>query len=472
MTGLRVRMAAAFAAVALLASVLASGVGYVLVRRAMLERTQDAVVTQVRQAVARQVPVQMPADAGRTLSGNLERALGTPDGRQRAYAFPLPLTTPVRAVPAGRLHVPVPAAFVTRATRETVAQRVRYRGRPYLLVGTFVTGYVTAATDPQRTTPPIVLVSVSLGREAADLRSFTRAMALADAAALLFALLLALLAARGVLRPVRRLGRGARALAEGDLSTRVPVRGRDELADLGRTFNRAAEALDTTVSELRAMEAAARRFVADVSHELRTPLTSMTALTGVLEEDPDGTAARLVVAETRRLGTLVEHLIEISRFDAGAAALVLDDVAVAEAVAAGLGARGWTGRVEVAVPGDLMARIDPRRFDVIVANLVGNALRHGRPPVRLEARRLARGGVPGFELSVTDEGPGIPAELLPLIFDRFVKAEAARSRSEGSGLGLAIARENAQLHGGTLEAASEPGEGTTFTLWLPLEAAE
>ncbi|MEV5576791.1 HAMP domain-containing sensor histidine kinase [Spirillospora sp. NPDC052269] len=472
MTSLRMRMAAAFGAVALLASVLASGVGYVLVRDAMLERTQDAVVSQVRQTVVRMVPVQIPADAGRVLSGTLEAALRTADGRQRAYAVTLPLDRPVPPLPPGQLHVPVSAAFSAKATRAMVVQRVRYRGRPYLLVGTFITGYITSATDPQRSTPPIVLVSVSLDREAADLRSFTQAMATADAAALLFALGLALVATRGVLRPVRRLGAGARALAEGELATRVEVRGRDELSDLARTFNQAADALEMTVTELRAMEAAARRFVADVSHELRTPLTSMTALTDVLEDDPDGTAARLVVAETRRLGALVEHLIEISRFDAGAAALVLDDVVVSDAVAATLDARGWSGQVDAAVPDDLVARLDPRRFDVIVANLVGNAFRHGRPPVRLRVRHQECDGVPGFELSVSDTGPGVPAELLPVIFDRFVKADAARSRSEGSGLGLAIARENALLHGGTLEASTEPDRGAVFILWLPLEGAE
>src|SRR5690606_13505089 len=112
----------------------------------------------------------------------------------------------------------------------------------------------------------------------------TRALLIADAAALVAALGLALLATRGVLRPVRRLGAAARALGEGELETRVEVRGRDELADLARTFNRTAEALERTVTELRAMEAASRRFVADVSHELRTPLTSMIAVTDVLAE--------------------------------------------------------------------------------------------------------------------------------------------------------------------------------------------
>nr|WP_244993889.1 HAMP domain-containing sensor histidine kinase [Actinomadura coerulea] len=319
----------------------------------------------------------------------------------------------------------------------------------------------------------MVFVSASLRREAADLWLFTRTLLIADAAALAAALALALLATGGVLRPVRRLGTAARALGEGRLDTRVRVQGRDELADLAHTFNRTAEALERTVTELRAMEAASRRFVADVSHELRTPLTSMIAMTDVLaEESAEGggggdAATRLVADETRRLGTLVEHLIEISRFDAGAAALVLDDVNVADAVGATLEARGWRDEVAVEGPADLFVRLDPRRFDVIVANLAGNALKHGRPPVSLRFGRPEGEESGGVRVVVADRGPGLPADVATSVFDRFVKAEAARSRSEGSGLGLSIARENAVLHGGTLEAANGPEGGAVFTLWLP-----
>ncbi|MFF5257327.1 ATP-binding protein [Actinomadura viridis] len=470
-TGLRVRMVAAFTAVALLASALASGIAYVLVRRAMLERTQEAVLTDVREALRRLVPPQLPPDANRTIAADLENALRSADGRVRAYAVPLPLDRDVPPPPPGRLHVTPGHEFTRRATRGMVFQRVTHRGRPYLLVGAFVTGYVTTADEPARTTPPVLLVSVSLEREVADLRSFTRSVLAADAVALAVALAAALVATRGLLRPVRRLGHAARALGAGRLDSRVPVRGRDELADLARTFNRTAEALERTVTELRAMEAASRRFVADVSHELRTPLTAMIAVTDVLAEEPaegvHGTASRLVVEETRRLARLVEHLVEISRFDAGAASLVLDDVAVGETVAASLAARGLRDRVELEGPGDLMVRLDPRRFDVIVANLAGNALRHGRPPVTVCYGPGRRAGRSGLVLTVTDRGPGIPGDLLTAVFDRFVKAEAARTRSDGSGLGLSIARENALLHGGTLEAANVPDGGASFTLWLP-----
>lgn len=503
LTGLRARLAAAFLAVALLASVLASGISYVLYRRMMLDRAQDAVLADVRRTLAQQVPVELPPDAAHLVGERLVGALtgepgapgivivteagapgpvpahaldtGTPNVR-RAVAVPVRPAGPVTVPAPGALHVPVTEEFARRALHGTVYRRIVRDGRPYLLVGAHPTGYRTTMTEPERTTPPMIFVSVDLGREADDLRLFTRALLIADGAALACALVLALLATRGVLRPVRRLGAAARALGEGDLETRVDVRGRDELADLARTFNGTAEALERTVTELRAMDAASRRFVADVSHELRTPLTSMVALTDMLVEDAaapgDGRAARLVAAETRRLGRLVEHLIEISRFDAGAAALVLDDVDVAEAVAATLDARGWRDEAAVTGPDGLFARLDPRRFDVVLANLVGNALAHGRPPVTVRFGPAARDGRAGVEVTVTDHGPGLPAGPDGAIFDRFVKADAARVASEGSGLGLSIARENALLHGGTLEARNGAAGGAVFVLWLPADPDE
>ncbi|MEV4004126.1 HAMP domain-containing sensor histidine kinase [Actinomadura sp. NPDC049753] len=470
-TGLRVRLAAAFTAVALLASLLASGISYVLLRRVMLQRAQDAVINDVRTTLAQQIPPNLPPDVGPLVAAALEDALGSAPGR-RAVAVPVPLRGEGELPAPGALDVPVTREFARRAVRGVVFQRVERHGTPYLLVGARASGYRTTVGEPWRTTPPMVFVSASLRREAADLWLFTRTLLIADAAALAAALALALLATGGVLRPVRRLGAAARALGEGRLDTRVRVQGRDELADLASTFNRTAEALERTVTELRAMEAASRRFVADVSHELRTPLTSMIAMTDVLaEEAAEGgagdAAARLVADETRRLGTLVEHLIEISRFDAGAAALVLDDVNVADAVGATLEARGWRDEVAVEGPADLFVRLDPRRFDVIVANLAGNALKHGSPPVSLSFGPPDGEDGSGVRVVVADHGPGLPDDLVSAVFDRFVKAEAARSRSEGSGLGLSIARESALLHGGTLEAANGPEGGAVFTLWLP-----
>jgi two-component system, OmpR family, sensor histidine kinase MtrB len=283
-------------------------------------------------------------------------------------------------------------------------------------------------------------------------------------------------ASRRVLGPVRRLAEAARQMSGGDLSARVEPAGRDELAQLVTSFNTMASTLEDKVSELQRMEARARQFAGDVSHELRTPLTAMTAVADILPGHPGLTgdaaaAARLVRQEIFHLNRLVEDLIEISRFDAGTAQLVTDDTDVATAVSGCLRARGWTD-VSTDAPTGLIARLDRRRFDVMIANLVGNALRHGGPPVTVTARAEPHGSGEGrLVLEVRDHGPGLPEAAIPHLFDRFYKADTARARSEGSGLGLAIASENAQLHGGNIEAGNHPDGGAVFTVTVPLKRA-
>ena len=295
------------------------------------------------------------------------------------------------------------------------------------------------------------------------------------AVGLLLALMtgVAVAASRRVLQPVRRLAQAAQRMSGGDLSVRIQPRGRDELAWLVTSFNEMAAALEDKVAELQRMEARARQFAGDVSHELRTPLTAMTAVADILYEHPGLTgdaaaAGQLVRQEVFHLNRLVEDLIEISRFDAGTAQLVTDDTDVATAVSGCLRARGWTD-VRTDVPAGLTARLDRRRFDVIIANLVGNALSHGGPPVEVTAGSQPNGpGGTRLAVEVRDHGPGLPAATIPHVFDRFYKADNARARSEGSGLGLAIAWENARLHGGRIEAGNHPGGGAVFTVSLPL----
>jgi len=297
------------------------------------------------------------------------------------------------------------------------------------------------------------------------------------AALLLLAVItgLAFVASRPVLLPVRRLARAAQRMSGGDLSVRIQPRGRDELAQLVTSFNGMASALEDKVGELEQMAARARQFAGDVSHELRTPLTAMTAVTDILHEHPGLTgdaaaAARLVRQEVLHLNRLVEDLIEISRFDAGTAQLVTDETDIANAVGRCLRARGWSS-VCTDVPAGLTARVDRRRFDVVLANLVGNALRHGGPPVTVTAgiQPDGRGGGQ-LAVEVSDHGHGLPSDAIPYVFDRFYKADTARARSEGSGLGLAIARENARLHGGHIDAGNQPGGGAVFTVSFPLNA--
>jgi two-component system sensor histidine kinase MtrB len=286
----------------------------------------------------------------------------------------------------------------------------------------------------------------------------------------------AVAASRRVLLPVRRLARAAQRMSGGDLSVRIQPHGRDELAQLVTSFNGMAAALEDKVGELQEMEARARQFAGDVSHELRTPLTAMTAVTDILHEHPGlagdaATAARLVRQEVQHLNRLVEDLIEISRFDAGTARLVTDDTNVAAAVSGCLRVRSWTD-VAAEVPAGLTVRLDRRRFDVILANLVGNALRHGAAPVTVTAglRPDGQGGT-RLTVDVRDHGDGLPPAAIPHLFDRFYKADTARARSAGSGLGLAIAWENARLHGGHIDAGNDSGGGALFTVSLPVNAA-
>ncbi len=301
---------------------------------------------------------------------------------------------------------------------------------------------------------------------------------LAPAVLLLIVIIgLAFLASRPVLTPVRRLAHAAERMSAGDLSVRVQPKGKDDLARLVNSFNEMAAALDSKIGELQRMEARARQFAGDVSHELRTPLTAMTAVTDVLGENEgltgDAAAAALLVRqEILHLGRLVNDLIEISRFDAGTATLVTDATDIATAIGRCLRARGWEN-VNAVVPDGLTVPVDRRRFDVIIANLVGNALCHGGPPVAVTAglRPDAHGGQ-HLEVAVRDRGPGLPPAAIEHVFDRFYKADTARARSEGSGLGLAIASENARLHGGQIEAGNHADGGAVFTILLPVKFAE
>jgi two-component system sensor histidine kinase MtrB len=174
-------------------------------------------------------------------------------------------------------------------------------------------------------------------------------------------------------------------------------------------------------------------------------------------------SAQLAITEIHRLVRLVEDLMEVSRFDAGTAELRVEEVDLAAAVRDCLRARGWLEQVELVAQREIRLQLDRRRLDVIVANLVGNALRHGEPPVRVHIRADRR----QVWVEVTDHGPGLPEDVLPHVFDRFYKHDAARARTPGSGLGLAIALENARLHGGDLTAAN--AGGARFVLRLPLE---
>ncbi|EMD24530.1 sensor histidine kinase [Amycolatopsis azurea] len=277
----------------------------------------------------------------------------------------------------------------------------------------------------------------------------------------------AVFAAGGIQRPVRRVASAARELGDGAFDVRVPVKGRDELADLAQSFNTMADRVGAAIEELRAKDRQQQRFVADVAHDLRTPLASMVATVDTLDSSsPEirSRATELLGTQTRRLARLVEDLMEISRFDAGSADFRPEPVDLPALVEDAIGAAAPETPVEVTSTGDTTIVADPRRLHTVVVNLLVNAARYGRTPITV----TLTGAADAVWIRVADSGPGIPEDLLPILFDRFVRGDHARQATEGSGLGLSIARENALIHGGELTAHNDGG--AVFTVSLPRES--
>ena len=287
--------------------------------------------------------------------------------------------------------------------------------------------------------------------------------------ALLLAIATAGLIARGILRPVRSGSAAAARIAAGDLSARVPGGGRDEFASWAAEFNRMADSLESTIGRLAASESQNRRFVADVAHELRTPLTALVAEASLIEGGltdlpPDARrAAELLVADVRRLRTLVEDLMELSRFDAQAEEAERRPVDLGRIVTAAVAARLPEAAVSLP-PEPVVVESDVRRLDRIVGNLLDNARTHAPgAPVEVSVSREGDHAT----VAVADRGPGVAPETLDHLFDRFFKAERSR-RSGSSGLGLAIAAEHAALLGGTLAARARAGGGLELLMTLPV----
>ena len=290
------------------------------------------------------------------------------------------------------------------------------------------------------------------------------------------------LVTRQVVTPVRLARRIAERLAAGRFEERMHVRGEDDIARLGQSFNQMASSLQRQIRQLEELSRVQRRFASDVSHELRTPLTTVRMAADVLHDskgdfDPaTARSAELLQVELNRFESLLTDLLEISRFDAGAARLSLetvDLVAVARRVAEAY--RGLTDRngmrLEVVADQEYcLVEADVRRIERIVRNLVANAINYSRSPA---VQIRVRGNQDATALIVRDWGVGLRPGESSLVFNRFWRADPARARnSGGTGLGLAIALEDASLHGGWLQAWGEPGKGAQFRLTLPRRAGQ
>jgi two-component system sensor histidine kinase MtrB len=302
--------------------------------------------------------------------------------------------------------------------------------------------------------------------------------ALLTAGLLLVVLLgaVAWLVTRQVVTPVRMARRIAERLAAGKLEERMQVRGTDDLARLAVSFNKMASNLQQQIRRLEELSRLQRRFVSDVSHELRTPLTTVRMAADLLHETRDEfdpisrRSVELLQNELNRFEELLADLLEISRFDAGAAALDLEDVDLRDIVARVLENHETLlerkgAEVQLAMPEPCRAQVDARRIERILRNLIGNAIEHseGRPILISTATDDDAAAV-----AVRDHGIGFRAEEAEMVFSRFWRADPARARTTGgTGLGLSIALEDARLHGGRLDAWGSPGDGAYFRLTLP-----
>ncbi|MFR9673917.1 MtrAB system histidine kinase MtrB [Streptomyces sp. TR06-5] len=293
---------------------------------------------------------------------------------------------------------------------------------------------------------------------------------------------IAWLVVRQVVTPVRMAAGIAERLAAGRLQERMKVSGEDDIARLGESFNKMAQNLHLKIHQLEELSRMQRRFVSDVSHELRTPLTTVRMAADVIHaarEDFDPVTARsaeLLIGQLDRFESLLGELLEISRFDAGAAALEAGPTDLRDVVrrvvegCAPLADR--TGTV-VRIVGDeqpVTVEADGRRVERVLRNLIDNAIEHGEG--RDVVVRLASSGN-AAAVAVRDYGIGLKAGEVNRVFNRFWRADPARARTTGgTGLGLAIALEDARLHGGWLQAWGEPGGGSQFRLTLPRAAGD
>lgn len=359
--------------------------------------------------------------------------------------------------------------------------------------GTTAWTYTTISRQGQSDTPGVIVGSrvrlpadsgaytlyylFPLQDEQETLALVTRAMLTAGVLLLVLVAVLTWLVTRQVVTPIRMARRVAERLAAGQLQERLRVRGEDDLARLATSFNQMAANLQRQIRLLEELSRVQRRFVSDVSHELRTPLTTVRMAGDVLHDargrfDPaTARAAELLQTELDRFEQLLADLLEISRFDAGAAALETEDVNltdVAQRVVASTRMLADQRGVRVLVdapPEPCLAEADVRRVERIVRNLVTNAIDHAESHdvvVRVAHDDQAAA------IAVRDHGVGLSPGESAMVFSRFWRADPARARtSGGTGLGLSIALEDTHLHGGWLQAWGTPGGGSQFRLTLP-----
>jgi len=493
------------ASTVLLSAVVVSIVGWFLLtqtRDGLLDHRVDAVVAEANNETA-EARTRLAAVPGTEIDvTSQQRALVQPIIQRGATrGFSVVLTGPVgtdgtRIADSGALFTPgLDTASVPRSLEQHFDEVAASTAWTYTRIGT------RSATDGSLRTEPGIVVGSPV-RLPANGETYTLyylfpldeeqetlglvARALLTAAILLLVLVAGMtwLVTRQVVTPIRHARRVAERLAAGQLQERVRVKGEDDLARLATSFNQMASNLQRQIRQLEELSRVQRRFVSDVSHELRTPLTTVRMAGDVLHDARHGfepataRAAELLQTELDRFETLLVDLLEISRFDAGAAVLEAEDVNlvdVAHRVVDMTRALARQRDVKVAVRAPAhpcLAEADVRRVERIVRNLVTNAIDHAKTGGRGAGIVIhVAGDEHAAAIAVRDYGVGLAAGESAMVFNRFWRADPARARtSGGTGLGLSISLEDTHLHGGWLQAWGRPGEGAQFRLTLPRRA--
>ena len=317
----------------------------------------------------------------------------------------------------------------------------------------------------------IVLAGQSVAVIAENLRGLRAVLFIAGIITVLAAWLVSRLVANRALEPLRQLATTTAEIAStGDFQRRLPPsEANDEVGALTESFNAMLDRLADSHRQLEESLERQRRFVADASHELRNPLTiirsNLTFLEMRPQADPDDLKAALSDSSraARRMTDLIDDLLRLARLDAGQSAPwspVLVSLIVQEAIERS----GHPDQIAVEIRSDATVNGNDEDLIRIVTNLIENAITHGRPPIDISVEHPEGSGT--IMITVADSGPGISADRLDRVFDRFYRGDEARSAG-GTGLGLAISRGLAIQHGGTLVAANRPGGGAVFTLTLP-----
>ncbi len=450
---LRFRVAATFILGTLVVSGIVAGATYYLIRQRMLDGRVDASLRQSFKAM--RILKEEVVRAGE--SGILPAELRTRVQQRNDVVIIVPAHRVVESSSVNFEEDDIPNALI-RAVRSGKVAYAFDADRPRIIFGSRIPESRGDGTGEAY----FVYSTAKVGRTLSQLSKIFLGVI---GAAALAAGAVGMRLAAATIRPLRLAAEAARRVADGNLETRLDVAGEDELGRLANAFNEMTHALEERIAR-------ERRFVADVSHELRTPLTSLKTSIDFLAQRTDDIpekfrgALGLASEEVRSLQRLVDDLLELSRVDAGGVLVEREDVDLVNFAHELARRRAPGANVLVTGPDELVVRTDKMRLERVVGNLLENAVFHGGEGfVRIELEQTNGTA----RIAVSDEGPGIDAGQLQMIFQRFWRGDSSRQRDGriGAGLGLSIARENANVIGAEIAVESEPGRGTCFEVTLP-----